>query len=701
MTIDLHKLYENFSIIPLHGKKPILTEWPKYAEEKIAFEKIKNHKNNFGIVCGYEGLEVVDIDNHFQDAGIMYDFIDDNIDLSSFFITRTGGGGYHIYYKCEEIEGNQKLAQRINIKGRPEVLIETRGKGGQVVFYNNIRVGSITSIPTISKEMRNKLLQICCSLNEVEKKTNKTKESTAIAGKRPGDVYNSDANTVIETINLLKQNGWTSNDDRYFKRPNKNTDGISATFGKVGQNKFYVFSSNAHPFEAETSYSMFGVLTELSYKGDYSASAKHLAKQYNIKLPQKKKAVELQKTSSKDKWAVLETIIKEWNLRFRFNEITKVMDVSVDKQEYESLKLLPGDIIREMEVNRGIKSISTNKLMEMIGNKSICEVYNPVNSFFKKLPKWNGKDNIKELCKYIKLEKDEKPDYFESMFKKHLIRTVKCAKFAKYTNRMVLVLHGKQEIGKSEIFRWMIPGELYNEETVNPTEKDSILALSRYIFINMEELDSLNKRDVSKLKAFISRSEIVKRVAYGRHDERFDRIASFVGSTNKSDLLADTTNTRWLILKVKDFDWKGYTKKIEPLQLWAQAVEMLKNDNYAGELSKEEKEEREHRNSLQFLETSSEREILMKHFEESDKSDGITATEIKHLIETNMYPMRINLHQLVRELHRMYGEPNNTRINGKVGRYYFLKHGFNSESPEATFNNYYEPQKEKEEDVPF
>ena len=701
MIIDLLKLYDNFSIIPLKGKIPILKEWPKFAEEKIAYKDVQHHKDNFGIVCGYDNLEVIDVDNHFQDADKLYEFIEDNCDLSKYLIIKTGGGGYHIYFKCEALEGSQKLAQRLNDKERPEVLVETRGKGGQVVFYNNIICGNILDIPVITAEERNILFQVCRSLNEIEKKTNVTKEAASIAGKRPGEAYNDDLSTINETINLLKSNGWTSKDDKYFKRPNKDTDGISATFGKVGENKFYVFSSNAHPFSEQTSYSMFGVRTELMFNGDYTACAKELAQKYNITLPKEKKPVEPQQKSSKDKWSVLEEIIKDWNLRFRFNIITKVMDVSVDGGDYEALQLLPGDIIREMEVNRGVKSISSNKLMEMVANKSICEVYNPVKSFFKSLPKWDEKDTIKELCKYIKLEQDEQQEFFESMFKKHMIRAIKCAQIPEYINRMVLVFHGSQEIGKSEFFRWLIPKELYNEESINPTEKDSILALSRYILINMDELDSLNKRDVSKLKAFISRGQIIKRVAYGRHDERFNRIASFVGSTNKSDILADITNTRWIILKVDTFDWKGYIKNINPLQIWAQAAEMFGKNKYAGELSKEEKEERERRNSVQFLETTSEREILLKYFQESDKASGMTATDIRYLIETNLHPLKINFYQLVRELHRIYGEAKSTRIEGKGGRYYFLSHSLTSktENPYTAFNEVVE--KDSQESVPF
>ena len=57
------------------------------------------------------------------------------------YVVQTKSGGYHVYYRCEQIEGNMKLANRPatpeEIKATPHlkevVLIETRGEGGYVI----------------------------------------------------------------------------------------------------------------------------------------------------------------------------------------------------------------------------------------------------------------------------------------------------------------------------------------------------------------------------------------------------------------------------------------------------------------------------------------------------------------------------------------------------------------------------------------
>ena len=87
--------------------------------------------------------------------------------------------GWHVYYRCQVIEGNQKLAESRDRK----TLIETRGEGGYVVApgsplachplkkpYQLLR-GDLTQIPTISPDERQILLNTARSFNERPQKT--------------------------------------------------------------------------------------------------------------------------------------------------------------------------------------------------------------------------------------------------------------------------------------------------------------------------------------------------------------------------------------------------------------------------------------------------------------------------------------------------------------------------------------------------
>jgi hypothetical protein len=98
------------------------------------------------------------------------------------------------------------------------------------------------------------------------------------SGDRIGDFYNE----RNDFIDILKKHDWTiekkESDKIHFRRPGKNK-GNSATF-LFEPRLFYVFSSNAYPFEEQKSYSPFAIFTLLECNGDFNESPKKLAELY-------------------------------------------------------------------------------------------------------------------------------------------------------------------------------------------------------------------------------------------------------------------------------------------------------------------------------------------------------------------------------------------------------------------------------------
>ena len=263
-------------------------------------EDISLYERSYGVAvaCGSAsgGLECLDFDNHFDDAqktiknfqGIIKDLFKQH----KFPIETTPHGGFHLFFRCEKNEGNRKLANKKAIplgedKERVSATIETRGEGGYVVvdpspgykfFY-----GSLESVPTISIDERERLIEAAMSLNEfVENKFPMEEEK----GDKPGDLFNRDPGCLDEVRICLLNNGWVEVKDKQWRRPNKDK-GISATLGVAAENVFYVFSSNAHPFDIG-GYSPFRVIGLLDYNEDFKSWAAELAKRYEKQLPSKK-----------------------------------------------------------------------------------------------------------------------------------------------------------------------------------------------------------------------------------------------------------------------------------------------------------------------------------------------------------------------------------------------------------------------------
>lgn len=288
------------SSLPVNSeKKPMLETW-KFLQERLPSiaecEKFNNkNKYGVGVVCGAVSgnLEVIDIDNKNGVATEIFEDIckqitNNRIDLfDKLVIEKSIRNGYHLIYRCDKIEGSRKLALQKNKEdGKIYADIETRGEGGYCVVYptpgyERIQK-NILKVEKISMEDRDFLFELCLMFNKyVEEKPtfiNFKQAFSEKSGDRIGDFYNE----RNDFIDILKKHDWTiekeESDKIHFRRPGKNK-GNSATF-LFEPRLFYVFSSNAYPFEEQKSYSPFAIFTLLECNGDFNESPKKLAELY-------------------------------------------------------------------------------------------------------------------------------------------------------------------------------------------------------------------------------------------------------------------------------------------------------------------------------------------------------------------------------------------------------------------------------------
>lgn len=254
------------------------------------------YKNGVGIICGKDShnLEVLDFDNHFGDAKEnLSKFISEIKDIYNkykFPIQSTQSGGFHLLYRCEKIEGSQKLANKPllkNDKWIPDAIIESKGENSYIAAYPTDGYKWIRNNPydiqEITQDERKILIETAKSFNQfniVQKDINEDKD-------KPGDLFNQDLGSKQDMVNCLKSHGWTEIKSGYWRRPDKKS-GISATIGKVADNIFYNFSANAYPFDLNKAYTPFQVIALLEHNGDFSEFARILAEKYKEVKPVKK-----------------------------------------------------------------------------------------------------------------------------------------------------------------------------------------------------------------------------------------------------------------------------------------------------------------------------------------------------------------------------------------------------------------------------
>lgn len=138
-----------------------------------------------------------------------------------------------------------------------------------------------------------------------------------------------------------------------------------------------------------------------------------------------------------------------------------------------------------------------------------------------------------------------------------------------------LILEGKQGIGKSKLLRLLFDGDdlrWFTDEIADLGSKDSAMQLRGVWCVELAELDALNRTDIARLKAFMSRTNDRYRPPFGYSVIDVPRQCVFAGTVNDSGYLRDPTGGRrfW---PVKCSDTVN-ALEILPMrnQLWAEAL---------------------------------------------------------------------------------------------------------------------------------
>ena len=168
-------------------------------------------------------------------------------------------------------------------------------------------------------------------------------------------------------------------------------------------------------------------------------------------------------------------------------------------------------------------------------------------------------------------------------FKKWFVAMVASWMQDEVVNHQVLVLIGRQGIYKTTWLEHLLPPHLraYACKLANSNDlnKDERLRIAEFGLISLDEIDSMNNRELNQLKSVITASDVNERAAYAYTKERRVRLASFCASGNRRDFLTDITgNRRWLPFEVESILNPFYTTLPYDLmyaQAWALAQDPL------------------------------------------------------------------------------------------------------------------------------
>lgn len=329
---NLHNI-EGLQFVPVNEfKQPIVKEW----QTSTAKHNLKNCWG-VGIVCGIPSgnVECLDIDLKYDLTGKLFDNYKRLVHelepelLKKIVVQRTKSGGYHFIYRCSEIAGNIKLANRLTTEeerqhtyektykaelqkhGEDEkakkiaqkakendkvrVLFETRGIGGQFVCsptpgYEFI-FGDLCSISEITKQEREVLHGIARQFNDFfEEEIIPKAKLPKTKGKSPFEAYNE----TDDVIDLLQTHGWQvvkrKGGKTIFLRPGQTS---SLSSGNFDHNKrwFSVFTTSTE-FDPQKAYLPYAVFAVLECNKDYAEASRRLLDLGYGDKPEEKKPAE-------------------------------------------------------------------------------------------------------------------------------------------------------------------------------------------------------------------------------------------------------------------------------------------------------------------------------------------------------------------------------------------------------------------------
>ena len=312
--------------------------------------------------------------------------------------------------------------------------------------------------------------------------------------------------------------------------------------------------------------------------------------------------------------------------RFRFNVLTEETEVA------EVTNNIPDTHLRYTKVDErwmntlSMEAIETGidcwdrDIQRFVRSRRISE-YHPFTAYFERLPEWDGTDRVSALARRV----SDDPVWVNGFHRWMLGLSAQWMQFRPDTNRAnsvaPLLVSSRQGLGKSTFCRLLMPDALkayYTEsyDLCSPASAEARLAA--YGLINLDEFDKLGASKMPLLKNLMQAFALNIRKAYKRSASALPRIASFIGTSNREDLLVDRTGSR-RFLCVSLEHAIDCTTSVEHEQLYAQ----LKAELLSGERSwfnKEEEQTIQRHNAL-FYKHVPEEEVFRLCFRFATEED--------------------------------------------------------------------------------
>lgn len=266
---------------------------------------------------------------------------------------------------------------------------------------------------------------------------------------------------------------------------------------------------------------------------------------------------------------------------FRYNTVLSCTEYRPVALSADSFTPLDPRMLRRiiLEVQRKGIEVSPNDIRNYIESDYVRQ-FDPVGDYLASCEgAWDGHDHIGDLARTVPTD----APLWHKWFKTWLLALVsqwQNQPSRLYGNSVAPLLISPQGYHKSTFCRQLLPDVLkwgYTDSLTLSDRRQVMLAMSQQLLINLDEFNQISPRvQQGFLKNVIQLPSIKAKRPYGTQLEELPRKASFIATSNMTDILSDPSGNRRFI-GIELTAPIDTSRVPDHRQLFAQALQLLRN----------------------------------------------------------------------------------------------------------------------------
>ena len=266
---------------------------------------------------------------------------------------------------------------------------------------------------------------------------------------------------------------------------------------------------------------------------------------------------------------------------FRYNTVLSCTEYRPVALSADSFTPLDPRMLRRiiLEVQREGIEVSPSDIRNYIESDYVRQ-FDPVGDYLASCEgAWDGHDHIGDLARTVPTD----APLWHKWFKTWLLAMVsqwQNQPSRLYGNSVAPLLISPQGYHKSTFCRRLLPDVLkwgYTDSLTLSDRRQVMLAMSQQLLINLDEFNQISPRvQQGFLKNVIQLPSIKAKRPYGTHIEELPRKASFIATSNMTDILSDPSGNRRFI-GIELTAPIDTSRVPDHHQLFAQALQLLRN----------------------------------------------------------------------------------------------------------------------------